>query len=142
VSANPVYDQRDNTIIRGYRAANSVQVKLHDLDRVGQIVDAITAAGANRVEGLLFTVEKIEEPKNQARALAVQNARAKAEQLASLTGMRVVGVKAIQESDASSAPVPQALTARPAGAAAAPPPVEPGTQEVRTQVTITYIIEP
>ena len=141
VSANPVYDQRDNTVIRGYRATNSVQVKLRELDRVGPIVDAITAAGANRVEGLTFSVEKIEEPKNQARALAVQNGRVKADQLASLAGMRVVAVKSIQESDASSSPppAPQPMAARAEGTAA--PPVEPGTQEIRTQVTVTYIME-
>jgi uncharacterized protein YggE len=141
VSANPVYDPRDNTVIRGYRATNSVQVKLRELDRVGPIVDAITAAGANRVEGLTFSVEKIEEPKNQARALAVQNGRVKADQLASLAGMRVVAVKSIQESDASSSPTPvaQPMAARADGMAA--PPVEPGTQEIRTQVTVTYVME-
>ena len=140
VSANPVYDQRDNTVIRGYRAGNSVQVKLRDLGKVGQIVDAITAAGANKVDGLSFAVEKIEEPKNQARALAMQNARIKADQLASLAGMRVVAVKAIQESDAASSPVPFAQPAAARSEAAAPP-VEPGTQEVRTQVTVTFVME-
>ncbi|MCC7370898.1 MAG: SIMPL domain-containing protein [Chloroflexi bacterium] len=143
ISASPVYDQRDNTQIRGYRASNSVQVKLRELDRVGQIVDAITAAGANRVEGLAFSVEKIEEPKNQARAQAMQNARVKADQLAALAGMRITGIKAIQESDASSSPVQyaQPAAARAEGAVAAPPPIEPGTQEIRTQVTVTYIME-
>jgi len=140
VSANPVYDQRDNTVIRGYRASNAVQVKLRDLSQVGQIVDAITAAGANRVEGLSFSVEKIEEPKNQARALAMQNARVKADQLASLAGMRVIGVKAIQESDAASAPVPYVAPAA-ARTEAAATPVEPGTQEIRTQVTVTFLME-
>ena len=141
LSANPVYDQRDNTIIRGYRASSAVQVRLTQLDRVGAIVDAVTAAGANRVEGISFAVEQLEAPKGQARALAMQNARTKADQLASLAGMRVVSVKAIQESDASSdtpRPMPAAAYASPA---AAPPPVEPGTQEIRTRVTVTYIME-
>ncbi|MGE3269842.1 MAG: SIMPL domain-containing protein [Chloroflexota bacterium] len=140
LSANPVYDEKDRTVITGYRANNSVQVKLRDLSTVGQVVDSITAAGANRVDGLSFSVENIEEPKNQARAQAMQNARVKADQLASLAGMRVTGVKSIQESDASSPPVPYAAAA-PARAEAAAPPVEPGTQEVRTQVTVTYIME-
>jgi uncharacterized protein len=142
ISASPVYDQRDRTIIRGYQATNSVQVKLREIDKVGSIVDQMTASGANRVDGLSFTVENIEAPKNQARTQAVQNARMKADQLASLTGMRVTGVKAIQESDASSPPVPYAQPAAARAEAAPPTPVEPGTQEVRIQVTITYIIEP
>lgn len=142
VSASPVYDQRDRTIIRGYQATNSVQVKLREIDKVGSIVDQMTAAGANRIDGMSFIVENQDAPKQQARAQAVQNARAKADQLAGLTGMRVTGVKAIQESDASSQPVPYAQPAAARSEAAPPPPVEPGTQEIRTQVTVTYIIEP
>lgn len=142
LSAHPVYDQRDASVIRGYQASNSVQVKLRNLDQVGSIVDAVTAAGANRVDGIFFAVDQIEAPKGQARGLAMQNARAKADQLASLAGLRVVGVKAIQESDASSNPPrPQPARADAYGAAAPAPPVEPGTQEVGTQVTVTYIVE-
>ena len=142
LSAHPVYDQRDASVIRGYQASNSVQVKLRDLDQVGSIVDAVTAAGANRVDGIFFTVDQIEAPKGQARGLAMQNARAKADQLAGLAGLRVVGVKAIQESDAgSNPPRPQPARADAYGAAAPPPPVEPGTQEVGTQVTVTYVVE-
>ena len=143
LSANPIYDQRDNSVIRGYRANNAVQVKVVQIDQVGPIVDAVTASGANRVEGVSFGIDQIETPKGQARALAMQNARTKADQLAGLAGMRIVGIKAIQESDASSnTPVAQpadAAFAAPAGRAA--PPVEPGTQEVRTQVNVTYIVE-
>jgi uncharacterized protein len=142
LSAHPVYDPKDNSVIQGYRAANSVQVKLRQLDQVGAIVDAVTAAGANRVDGLSFAVENLEEPKGQARGLAMQNARTKADQLAGLAGMRIVGIKSIEESDPSAPPVrPQPAAARTDAYAAAPPPVEPGTQEVRTLVTVTYIVE-
>ena len=142
LSAHPVYDQRDNSVITGYQASNAVQVKLRDLSQVGPIVDAVTAAGANRVQGIAFAVEQTEEPKGQARGLAMQNARTKADQLASLAGMRITAVKAIQELDSSSPPRPQpADTFAAPQAARAAPPVEPGTQEIRTQVTVTYIME-
>jgi uncharacterized protein YggE len=141
LSAHPIYDQQDRSVIRGYQASNSVQAKLRNLDQVGAIVDAVTAAGANRVDGISFAVDQIEVPKGQARGLAMQNARAKADQLASLAGLRVASVKAIQESDASSNPPrPQPARADSFGTAAAPP-VEPGTQEVGTQVTVTYVME-
>jgi len=137
----PVYDQRDNTILRGYRVTNGVQAKLRDLGAVGQIVDAATAAGANRVDGVAFGVDDMTPFKDQARALAMSNARAKADQLAGLAGVRVVGVKSIAESDATSPPVRvQPLAAPQPAAAAPPPPVEPGQQEVRTQVTVTFIV--
>jgi uncharacterized protein YggE len=142
LSAHPVHDQRDPSVVRGYQANNSVQVKIRNLDQVGAIVDAVTAAGANRVDGISFAVDQIEEPKGQARGLAMQNARTKADQLASLAGLRIVGIKAIEESDPSSNPPrPQPARADAYGAAAAPPPVEPGQQEVSTQVTVTYVVE-
>ena len=142
LSAHPVYDQRNPGVVQGYQANNSVQVKLRNLDQVGSVVDTITAAGANRVDGISFAVEQIEAPKGQARGIAMQNARTKADQLASLAGLRVVGVKAIQESDASSNPPrPQPARADAFNTAAPPPPVEPGTQEVATQVTVTYVME-
>ena len=141
LSAGPTYDQRDPSVIRGYRAANTVQARIRQLDRVGPIVDAVTAAGANRVEGISFAVDKQEEPKGQARGLAMQNARAKADQLASLAGLRVTAVKSIEEADATSTPVRAQPAAARADAFQAPPPVEPGTQEIRTQVEVTYIVE-
>ncbi len=142
LSISPIYDNRDGGQIRGYRAANLVQVKIRDLNRIGTIVDTVTAAGANRVEGISFAVENLAPPKDRARAEALANARAKAEQLASLAGVRIVGVKSIVEADPAARPVPIAReAAMPMGAAAAAPtPVEPGTQEVQTQVSVTYVV--
>lgn len=143
LGASPIVDPKNATVIQGYRANNSIQVKLRQIEQVGGVVDAVMAAGANRIEGISFSVEQVEAPKGQARGLAMQNARTKGDQLASLGGLKIVGIKAIVENDASSSPVrPQPTPyAAPAAAAAPPPPVEPGTQEIRTQVTVTYIVE-
>ena len=143
LGVSPIYDQRDSTAVRGYRVVNSVQVKLRDFAGIGATVDAVIAAGANRVEGIAFQVDDLTPPKDQARVLAMANARAKADQLAGLAGMRVAGVKLISESDAVSTPVrqPARAEAAPAAAPAPAPPVEPGQQEVRTQVTVTFIME-
>lgn len=140
LSVNPEYDQRDRTILRGFRVTNNVQAKLRDIDRAGQVIDAVVASGANRVNGVTFSLDNQVPFKDQARALAVANARAKADQLAALVGMSVVGVKSIVESDAVSTPVRAAPAAAPAEAVAAPTPVEPGEQEVRTMVTVVFIL--
>ena len=143
LGVKPVYDNRDASQLRGYRAMSSVLVTVRDLSRVGAIVDAVTAAGANRVDGISFAIDNPEPRKDRARALALANARAKAEQLASLAGLRIVGVQSIAEADPAVRPVPTARDAvAPAALAAAPPPsVEPGTQEVRTQVSVVYLVE-
>jgi len=137
----PIYDQRDASQLRGYRVSNSVQAKIRDLNVVGPIVEGATAAGANRVDGISFGLADPSTSKDQARAQAMADARQKAEQLAGIAGMRIVGVKSIAEADPAAAPVPAARQAAAPMAAGAPPPIEPGTQEVRTQVSVTYIIE-
>jgi uncharacterized protein len=141
LGVNPVYDQRDNTRLQGYRVTNSVQVRLRDLEQVGPIIDAATAAGANRVDGIAFQVSDPAPYQDQARAAAMANARAKADQLAALSNLRVVAVSSIVEAGATP-PQPRAVTARAeaAPAAAPAPPVEPGQQEIRTQLTVTFVM--
>jgi uncharacterized protein len=140
INITPEYDQQQRTSIRGYRVSPSIQVEISNVSAAGQIIAAAVAAGANRVDGISFSVADQTPLKDQARAMAMTNARQKADQLASLAGMRVTAVKSISESDATSTPVraERAVSAAPAAAA---PPVEPGEQEVRTQVSVTYIIE-
>lgn len=143
LSVSPEYDQQQRTRIRAYRVFTSIQVRIRDVNSAGQIIDAGVQAGANRVDGISFTVADLTPFKDQARGLAMANARQKADQLASLAGMRVVGVKSIAESDATSTPIraERSVAAAPAAAAPAPPPIEPGEQEVRTQVSVVFIIE-
>jgi uncharacterized protein YggE len=141
INISPEYDQQQRTRIRAYRVTTSVQVQIRSIGSAGQIIDAAVAAGANRVDSISFSVGDMTPYKDQARALAMANARQKADQLAGLAGMRVTGVKSISESDATSAPVRTERAVAAAPAAAAPPPVEPGEQEIRTQVSVTYIIE-
>ena len=141
LGVSPVYDQRDNTRLQGYRVINSVQAKLRDLEQVGPIIDAATSAGANRVEGIAFQVNDPAPYQDQARAAAMANARAKADQLAALSNLRVVAVSSIVEAGAAP-PTPRPVTARAeaAPAAAPAPPVEPGQQEIRAQLTVTFVM--
>jgi len=140
INISTEYDQQDRTKIRAYRVSSSVQVQIRNVSTTSQVIDAAVAAGANRVDGISFAVADQTPYKDQARVLAMANARQKADQLASLAGMRIVAVKAISESDATSTSVrsDRAVSAAPA---AAPAPVEPGEQEVRAQVLVVYVIE-
>src|SRR5690606_26347872 len=42
--------------IKGYSARNTVTVSIDALDKIGSVIDAATAAGANSVEGIEFVV--------------------------------------------------------------------------------------
>ena len=87
-------------VLVGYRVNNSAAVKIRDLDAVGQIIDEVATAGgdATRINGISFTVEDSKPFMAQLREDAVGDALAKAQQLASLTGVSLGQLVFISES--------------------------------------------
>jgi uncharacterized protein YggE len=118
-----------------------VQVKTNDLTQVGKIVDTAAQSSANRIQNLQFTLRDTQAVYAQALREAVARGQAKAEAIASALGAKIVRVLNVEEGGAT----PRPLYAEPMRARAAAPvqtPVEPGTLEVRTLVTLTVEIAP
>jgi uncharacterized protein YggE len=143
LSLNPVYDWNSEPAkLIGWEASNQVNVTVRDIDSVGSVVDSAVSAGANQVNGISFRVEDPTEAEALARTAAVEDARAKAEQLAADAGVEIVGTVSISE---SSAQPPQPLymdraeMAYAAGDTAATP-VLPGEVELSVNVYIQYEI--
>jgi uncharacterized protein len=83
--------------ILGYEVKNTVTVSIDKLDRVGSIIDAATAAGANSVQGIQFIVGEASPAQGEALSLATKQAMAKAESIAkSLNGKIVRVVQTIE----------------------------------------------
>jgi uncharacterized protein YggE len=80
-----------------YRVSNNVTVIIRDLDKVGEVLDASIKAGANNIYGVEFLLDDATAVRSEARKLAVENARATAEELAALNGVTVGKVLAISE---------------------------------------------
>ena len=96
-----------------YHVTNQINVRLDDLTLTGKLLENALAAGANNVGSITFGVSDPTELQKQARATAVQNARAKAEELAAGLGVRVGKVR--QVSEYVSGPVPIATYAKDMG---------------------------
>lgn len=129
----------------GYRAMNMVRVTVDDIARVGEVIDAALGAGANRVTGLSFQLRDPERARLDALALAVQNARAEAQALASALGETLGPALDVSTTGRLPQPVPylaDAVLARTAEFATAPTPIEPGTLRVEATVTIVYRLQP
>jgi uncharacterized protein YggE len=126
-------------VLTGYTANNIVRVTLDDLLRVGSVIDAATQGGANRVQQLQFTL-KDEQPV-RARALreAAVKARQKADALASALNLRVTRVLYVTEGGGPVVPLMREVSMA-ARADTASTPIEPGTVEVRAEVTLTVEI--
>ena len=136
--------QKPNQPITGYQVSHLVQVKVKPMSKVSAVIDAAVAKGANAVNDVVFTVENQDAPLQQAREQAVNNARAKAEQLAKLTGVGPSGPVTISETS-SRPPVPIPMATRDMGvgpaACEASTAVQPGQSEVSVNLTISYAIQ-
>ena len=74
-----------------------MNVVVRDLSKVGDLIDDAIAAGATTVDGVTFRVNDPSGAEAQARKAAVDDAKAKAEALASAAGVRITGVTGISD---------------------------------------------
>jgi hypothetical protein len=121
-----------------YRAQNTVVVKIRNLDKVGAVLGAAMGAGANAMFGLAFQIEEPRQLEEQAREKAMADARARAEGLARLAGVRLGPIVSIQESN-GGVPTPGPVMMYRAQVAADIP-VEHGELQVTTMVNAVYSI--
>ena len=139
-SIYPLYDyQNDSRRLLGYQVSNDVRVKIRELDRAGEIIDAATAQGGNEVvvQGLSFSLEGNELLVIAAREAAWNDARGKAEQLARLAGVTLGTPTAISESFATPPPIERyAYAADAAGGVSTP--IQPGELDVSVTVQVTF----
>jgi uncharacterized protein YggE len=134
VSLYPQTDQQGQ--VTAYVADNSVSAKTK-IAAAGALIDAAVGAGANTVNGPALSVSDRDARYRDALGKAVADARLKAEALAQAGGFGVGPVSSVTEEDGGGSP--QVLVA--AGLAAkGSTPVEPGTQEIAADVTVTFRI--
>lgn len=128
---------------REYVARNGVEVRVDAIDKTGDILDAVVAAGATNVNGVRFELKDRDAVEREALKEAVGNARARAEAMAAGAGRtidRVLRIDDAPQPRGTPAPQPMYRTMA-ADAAAAPTPIEAGLIEVRAQVTLTVAIK-
>ncbi len=132
--------QDSNQRVIGYVVNNSVVVKLRKVDEAGDVVDAVTTAGANNIYGIQFTIDDPSALREEARAEAMAEAQAKAQALAQLAGVGLGKPRQISESFVEPGPLylERADVALSAGGGVTP--VSAGQLEVTVQVQVTFEI--
>jgi len=93
----PTGDAADQLELIGYTAINIVQVRLEDIDRLGEVLDAAVNAGGNTIEGIHFELSDPSSLYAEAMEEALEDARLKAEQLADLAGVELGEIVSISE---------------------------------------------
>jgi uncharacterized protein YggE len=122
--------------ITGYEVMNQVNVTVRDLDQVGSLLDTVVSKGANSIYGISFYVADPTDAASQARTQAVQDARAKAQELASAAGMQLGNVISISEGAGAVPPPMPYASAKAQGAGGAP--IQAGTSEIAVDVQMTF----
>jgi uncharacterized protein YggE len=140
---SPVYADtsarpRAHPEIVGYRVSNQVRVEVRGVERVGPVLDALVAAGANDVGGISFEVAEPAPLLDQARRQAVADARRKAELYAREAGVALGRVIRLEEGGGDF-PRPVAYARMEAAAAT---PIAPGELELGVDVVIAWSLAP
>jgi uncharacterized protein len=137
VSLQPQFSGGDTPAIVGYRASNSIDVRLRRLDSASQALALIVSTGgdATRINSVNYSIEDNPQLLKDARSRAFEDARDRAEQYAQLAGLTLGNVISISEA-APGGPPPTPMPAPRAALQAVP--LEPGQQTVGFSVTVVW----
>lgn len=135
VSLSPRWSENGESIV-GYTASNTVTAIIRRLGQAGAVIDAAVAAGANQMSGPSLLASDQASAYRDALRAAVANARAKAQTLATASGVTAGRITAVVESGTGPSPMPAQDAER-----AAAVPIEPGTQRIEASVSVTFAID-
>lgn len=131
----------DQNSITGYTANTNISVTVDTAEMANAILDEATARGANQVGGVDFQVKDKAAALNQARELAVTDAKKKAEDASRTAGFKLGKIINYSEGGGGGYPVPMYAKAEDSMAGSAPTQIEPGTNEIMVNVTLSYEIK-
>ncbi|SDI54228.1 SIMPL domain-containing protein [Lutimaribacter saemankumensis] len=139
LSLTPVYENASGTRTRkiiAFEAMNAVLVRVRDLPSTGAVLGTLVEDGANRIDGISFTLQDSQESMDEARRRAVADARRKAEVLADAAGVELGALRDLREAG-GGAPRPMMME-RMAMDAAASVPIAEGEISLSATVTMVY----
>jgi uncharacterized protein len=133
------YEQNQPPRLIGYQASNTVSVTVEDLRRLGPVIDTVTAAGVNQINGVSFGLQDPSAAEDAARLDAVKALSAKAALYAQATGYRVARLVNLSESGGYSPEAVQPMIVTAMRVKAAPStPVSGGELTVRIDINGIY----
>ena len=127
-------------VLVGYEVNQTLQVKIRDLTKIGNIIQVATEAGANQVGDLRFMIDKQDELKSQARKEAIEKAKVMAKEIAGQLGVKLVKITNFSENATAPIPYPYFME-RAMGGGAETPQIQTGENKIEVQVSITYEID-
>jgi len=140
--SSPYYCPPNKQVITGYTASESITVKIRNTDSVGDIMQGLGTTGVSNLNGPNFAIDKEDTLKAEARKLAIDDAKAKAEVLAKDLGVSLSKIVSFDESGNNYPIMYSAKGAMAVDNVATPAPavIPKGENTISSDVTITYEI--
>ena len=140
VNLNPQYRYAENQppVITGYQASNTVNVVVRDIGKLGRILDALVATGANQINGPTFDIDKKDPVYDEARRAALDKARQRADMYAQALGLRVRRIVSIDETGGVGIPRPMPMMAMAKMARDEATPVSPGENVLSVNLDVIF----
>lgn len=127
---------------RGYVARNTIEVRVDNVDRVGEYLEIAVGSGATALGGIRFDLKDRSKLEREALRLAVADARGKAEAAAAGAGRTIDRILRVEEAYGVGVPPPVPMRRMAVEtAAAAEPPISAGQLEIQARVTLTASIK-
>lgn len=139
ISLSPQYRYAENQppVITGYQASNTVSLKVRDIAKLGDVLDALVASGANQINGPAFEIDEPEAVYDQARRAALEKAQRRADMYAKTLDLRVRRIVSISEGAGFQPPMPMMAMARMEKADAGTP-VSPGETTLTANLDVVF----
>jgi len=140
---NPKKPVAQHQRIIGYKVANGVTVRVRKLSSLGDLIDKMTVAGANRMNGISFFVDKTENLLEEARRKAMADIRRKADLYADGLGVKLKRVLTINERVSRPSPRPMRgrIMAMAKSDAREAAPISAGEQALRIDISVSWELE-
>lgn len=134
------YENRVIPEIIGYEITQTLEIKIRNLEKIGEILDKSVGAGINQVSSLRFWIDKDDELKEEARKIAIDDAKKKAKNLASELGIKLIKLTGYND-DSSYYPVPVYREELGIGGGGPAPEIQTGENEIVVNVSLIYEID-
>jgi uncharacterized protein YggE len=136
---NQTTQQQDVT---GYQVTNTVAATIRNIDSTGTVIDAVVASAGNliRINNVAFDISDPTQYYAQARQKAVADAQARAQQIATASGVTLGKITYINESTSTPGPIYRTFAASDTAAPMPATSISPGQIDVTDNVQIVYSI--
>ncbi len=129
-------------VIVGYEVSQTVTIKVRDLEKANAIVDGLATVGVTEMQGPNFAIDDEDGLKAEARKIAIDKARAKAEVLAKDLGVSLVRIVSFSEGGyyPMYARATMVSMEKGIGGDVGAPEIPQGEEKITSSVTVTYEI--